>query len=172
MEIIKLQNYCETGFLVKNVPEDGSDILFDMACESSDLEKDLQKYGSSMERIKYIFITHFHGDHYFADVAWELAQKNATIYMEESNWDAYLQEPLVAELHHFLNKIKDAGKVKFLPLHCEIKIGKYNLVWDNFNHGNARNLCYRLGEIMVTGDAPIFELFDDKNPNIKKTFIN
>jgi len=164
MEIIKLNKYTNTGFLIKNVPEDGSDILFDMACSGdSNLQKELEKHGSSPERIKHIFITHFHADHYFADAAWELVQKNAIVYMEKSNWESYYTEPLVADLIHFNKKIEAAGKVILLNRRDKIKIGNYKIVWDNFDHANARNLAYRIDDFFVTGDAPLQDIFNEKS---------
>jgi len=79
MKVIRLQRYTETGFLIKDIPEPGSDILFDMGCSGNNFEEELIKHGSSTSRVKRIFITHFHGDHYHANIAWELAQKNAVV---------------------------------------------------------------------------------------------
>ena len=164
MEIIKLNQYTNTGFLIKNIPDENSDILFDMACPGdSNLENELKKHGSSPERIKHIFITHFHGDHYFADVAWELVQKNATVYMETNNWKDHFGEELLVDQIPFSRKIEKAGKIKLLNLRDKMQLGKYELVWDNFDHVNARNLAYRLNDFFVTGDAPLQEIFDENN---------
>lgn len=164
MEIIKLNQYTNTGFLIKNIPDENSDILFDMACPGdSNLENELKKHGSSPERIKHIFITHFHGDHYFADVAWKLVQKNATVYMETNNWKDHFGEELLVDQIPFSRKIEKAGKIKLLNLRDKMQLGKYELVWDNFDHVNARNLAYRLNDFFVTGDAPLQEIFDENN---------
>jgi len=84
--------------------------------------------------------------------------------MEKKNWEDHFNEPLLSDLIHFSRKIEKAGKITLLKLRDEMSIGNYKLVWDNFNHHNARNISYRFGDVFISGDAPIHEIFDETNP--------
>ncbi len=165
MKNLKLLNpLTDTGFLLKDCPCEGSDILFDLSYRGESGFADcLAEHGSHPDRIRHIFITHFHGDHYLPDVAWDLVQRNATLYMETSNWEAHFEDTLMEACFSTSKKIEKSGRLRLLALNGDMDLEGCPLRWHASPHGNTMNLSYRIRNLFISGDVSYPQLFAPEN---------
>jgi len=135
-----------------------------MAHTAPTLNEALVEAQSSIDRIAHVFFTHDHGDHYLPEEALLLAEQGTMLHMAESCWKQHFREPIMAPFLNFSRQIEQTGMLKLLPPSGQQRVGSHAIHWQAFDHGSTKNLTYRIDDTLVSGDVPLFSLFNPDNP--------
>lgn len=112
MDSLSLQNGIPSTMSVFLVEKDGVRILFDtgLGAPESRLLTTLQALGVSPADIKYLYLTHFHGDHIGGMMKGDsVVFPNAEVYASKVEYDAWLKMPAEknAQVVKTMNAYKD-----------------------------------------------------------------
>lgn len=112
MDSLSLQNGIPSTMSVFLVEKDGVRILFDtgMGAPESRLLTTLQALGVAPADIKYLYLTHFHGDHIGGMMKGDsVVFPNAEVYASKVEYDAWLKMPAEknAQVVKTMNAYKD-----------------------------------------------------------------
>lgn len=166
-----LNDFSSTGFLRPNAFGPGRDLLLDMQGRENALAPSLAHFGSSLQQIAVLFLTHHHPDHLFIHDALALAQQGTLVYLGRQTWqeaqESYvrLKEPASAAA---AKALEATGQLRLLPPAGSLTLattGKPSQVlWRAFPHGDGdrscENLAFAFDDHVFTGDTSVAALFD------------
>lgn len=137
------------AFLVKT---EGQEILFDAAngAPDSQLMSSLESLSVKPADIDIVFITHLHGDHFGGLLKdGEAAFPNATIYLNELEYDAWMNMP--AEQTGKLRNTLDKYQGKVVCFNTEDKLPCGIEAIEAYGHTPGHTV-YRIGDVLIAGD--------------------
>ncbi|MDP6359455.1 MAG: MBL fold metallo-hydrolase [Planctomycetota bacterium] len=162
-----------TGFLLPDGCGQGRDILIDLSYAGPSLQERLESFGSGIERVDSLFITHLHADHFLPAEALELAKAGCRILIEREAWT--LMQQLRGEgekgalLRACCDEIEGFGVLKLLGPSGEMPLGERHIAWATYPHGNGDidcdNLAFLVDDHLFTGDTSITSFFDESRPD-------
>ncbi|MDP6502984.1 MAG: MBL fold metallo-hydrolase [Planctomycetota bacterium] len=162
-----------TGFLLPDGCGQGRDILIDLSYAGPSLQERLESFGSGIERVDSLFITHLHADHFLPAEALELAKAGCRILIEREAWTLMQQLRGEGEKGALLlascDEIESLGVLNLIEPLGEMSIGERHIAWATYRHGNGDihcgNLAFLVDDHLFTGDTSITSFFDESRPD-------
>ena len=170
IDSLSLQNGIPASISTFLVETNGIRILFDTGIGAPDsrLLIGLKSLGIEPADIKYLYLTHFHGDHIDGMMKGDsVVFPNAEIYASQTEYDAWLKMP--ADRNAQVVKTMDAYKSR---LHL-FEFGDTlpgNIVTMNAVGHTPGHTVYQAGKLLVIGDLIHGAAFQIEHPEIYASF--
>ena len=164
MQWHQLHALSHSGFLRRDGAGTGCDLLLDMGTADGDLDSALRRHGSATARIGHLFVTHFDGDHYHADVAAAMARDGTIVYLARKEWE-HGGGSAANESHR---QLADTGNLRLLDSAGAMTLAGMAVAWATFRHRpNCGNLAYRVADHLFSGDTAVTTLLDSQSPEAR-----
>lgn len=170
MASLSLQNGVPASMSAFLVEEDGVRILFDTGVGAPDsrLQAGLQSVGVAPADVKYLFLTHFHGDHIGGMLHGDsVVFSNAEVYAPKAEYDAWLAMP--ADKNAQVVKTMEAYKDRLHLFKAGDALPGNVVAMDAAGHTPGHTV-YQIGKLLIIADLIHGAALQFEHPDICATY--